>query len=123
MKKRYLVIGLLAAAGTAFAQGAEKHYKKKPLTHTDVEMVFSYYTQDNNHSAVTGGIGTEDLQVYATDLSYNYIKDSVHTIHFDIGLDVITSASTDNIDFIPSSASRLEFRPHFNLGYLKPLRD
>lgn len=123
MKKRYLVIGLLAAAGTVFSQSKESNYEKRPLKYTEVEMVFSYYTQDNDHSAVTGGTGTEDLQVYATDLSYNYVKDSVHTIHFDIGLDVITSASTDNIDFIKSSASRFEFRPHFNLGYSKPLRN
>ena len=121
MKKKYLVIGLLAAAGAVFAQSKPSLYEKKPLKYTEVEMVFSYYTQDNDHSPVTGGVGTEDLQVYATDFSYNYVKDSAHTVHFDFGLDVITSASMDNIDFIKSSASAHEFRPHFNLGYSKLL--
>lgn len=77
----------------------------------------SYYTQDNDHSAVTGGIGTEDLQVYATQLSVDHQKDSSNTFHVDTGLDVISSASTDNIDFIKSSASKVDARTHLNAGY------
>jgi hypothetical protein len=76
----------------------------------------SYYTQDNNHSAVTGGIGTEDLQVYATELSINHRKDSVYTFHFDTGIDIISSASTNNIS-TQSNASRIDARSHFGIGY------
>lgn len=86
-------------------------------------MLFSYYTQDNNHSAVTGGIGTENLQVYAPQLSLNYIKDSVRTIHYEAGFDVITSASTDNIDFVVSSSSKTDTRWHSSAGYSHYLKD
>lgn len=77
----------------------------------------SYYTQDNDHSAVTGGIGTEDLQVYATQFSVDHQIDSVHSYHLDTGLDIISSASTDNIDRVKSSASKTDGRTHINLGY------
>ena len=77
----------------------------------------SYYTPDNDHSAVTGGIGTEDLQVYATQFSIDHQRDSSNTFHFDTGLDIISSASTDNIDFVQSSASKVDARTHLNAGY------
>lgn len=86
-------------------------------------MVFSYYNQDNDHSAVTGGIGTEDLQVYVTHLSLDNIKDSVRTVHFDVGFDVISSASTDNIDFVLSSASKKDARVYSSLGYNRLMKD
>lgn len=86
-------------------------------------MVFSYYNQNNDHSAVTGGIGTEDLQVYANHFSVDYVKDSVRTIHFDLGMDVISSASTDNIDFVVSSASKVDARPYSSVGYSRLLAD
>lgn len=123
MKKRYLVLGLISAAYSSFGQINKSNYSKKKLSHTDVEAVFSYYNQNNNHSAVTGGIGTEDLQVYASHYSLDNIKDSVRTFHFDIGVDVISSASTDNIDFVKSSASKVDARAFTSFGYSRMLKD
>ncbi|HRX00217.1 MAG TPA: DUF3570 domain-containing protein [Cyclobacteriaceae bacterium] len=117
MKKRYLLIGLIAATLGARSQSLNPNYKKKKLSHNDVQMVYSYYNQNNNHSAVTGGIGTEDLQVYSTQFLLDNIKDSTRAVHFGLGLDVISSASTDNIDFIFSSASRHDSRIYTSLGY------
>lgn len=119
MKKRYLVLGLITTAFTAWGQVNQQTYTKKKLSHTDVEVVFSYYNQNNDHSAVTGGIGTEDLQVYVSHLSLDNIRDSVRTVHFDIGFDVISSASTDNIDFVLSSASKHDVRVYTSLGFNK----
>lgn len=121
MKKRYLLIGLLATSLSAFSQRINPTYTKKKLSHNDVQAVFSYYNQNNNHSAVTGGVGTEDLQVYSTQFSVNNIRDSVRTLHYTVGADVITSASTDNIDFIVSSASKTDARIHTNFGYERPI--
>jgi len=119
VKKRYLVLGLITTAFTAWGQVNQQTYAKKKLSHTDVEVVFSYYNQNNDHSAVTGGIGTEDLQVYVSHLSLDNIRDSVRTVHFDIGFDVISSASTDNIDFVLSSASKHDVRVYTSLGFNK----
>jgi len=116
VKKRYIAIGLLASSLVSFAQRPDSTYRKKRLSTTDVQIFMSYYTQDNDHSAVTGGQGTEDLQVYATQLSVDH-RDSSNVFHFDAGLDVISSASTDNIDFVKSSASKVDARTHVNTGY------
>lgn len=117
MKKRYLIIPLLAASLSAFSQKKDDGYVKKKLAVTDVQALFSYYTQDNDHSAVTGGIGTEDLQVYSSQAFVNLQKDSANTYHLNAGVDIITSASTDNIDFEVSSASQHDFRAYFKASY------
>jgi hypothetical protein len=117
VKKRYIVIGLLASSLASFAQRQDSTYKKRKLSTTDVQIIMSYYTQDNDHSAVTGGLGTEDLQVYATQIAVDHQRDSSNSFHFDAGLDIISSASTDNIDFNKSSASKTDARTHINTGY------
>jgi len=117
VKKKYIVIGLLASSLASFAQRPDSTYRKRKLSTTDVQIVMSYYTQDNDHSAVTGGLGTEDLQVYATQISVDHLGDSINSFHFDTGLDIISSASTDNIDFNKSSASKDDARTHVNTGY------
>jgi hypothetical protein len=123
LKKRYVIIGLLSAYLSAKGQSPDSHYVKKKLSSTDVQLMFSYYSQDNDHSAVTGGTGTEDLQVYASGLSFDWKKDSVRSIHLGAGADVISSASTDNIDFVVSSASKIDVRSHVNLGYTRFLKN
>ncbi len=123
MKKHYIIIGLLAASLTSAGQRLDSVYKKQVLSKTDVQVMFSYYTQDNNHSAVTGGIGTENLQVYSSQIFIDHQRDSSNTIHIDGGVDIISSASTDNIDFVVSSASKVDARSHINIGYNRLLRD
>lgn len=123
MKKRYIIIGLLAASLTSSGQRLDSVYKKQTLSKTDVQVMLSYYTQDNNHSAVTGGIGTENLQVYSPQIFLDHQPDSLNTIHVDGGVDIISSASTDNIDYVVSSASKVDARWHTNVGYNRLLRD
>ena len=78
MKKICLtVIGLYLLLLNAFSQAVTKdttkdaskeistEYIDKPLQLEETNIVSSYYHQDGNHSAVTGGIGTEKV----TDLS------------------------------------------------------
>ena len=60
MKKLSLtVIGLYALFLNAFSQYSNLDtviYKTKPLALEEVNLVSSYYVQNGNHSAVTGGI-------------------------------------------------------------------
>jgi hypothetical protein len=117
VKKRYLIISLFAASLAAQAQKHDSLYTKKELSKTDVQLLFSFYTQDNDHSAVTGGTGTEDLQVYTTQVAVHHEPDSFKTYHISAGVDLISSASTDKIDFEMSSASKTDFRGYFKVGY------
>ena len=124
MKKRYVIIGLLASSlAYGQKQQAKDSFSKTRIHRTDIQALYSYYTQDNNHSAVTGGIGTEDLQVYAQDYSFNWAVDSVQSTNVEFGADIITSASTDNIDDIKSSASREDFRLQLQAGHNRNFRN
>lgn len=99
------------------SEAADTGYTRRQISTTDIEVLFSYYTQDGEHSAVTGGEGTEELQVYSPEVSIVHAFDSTHRLIADFGVDVISSASTDNIDFHVSSASSLDTRGHVALGY------
>lgn len=124
MKKTYLVWGVLLRSFCSFGQEAATApvYKKQQLKETEIQALFSYYIQDGNHSAVTGGKGTEALTVYAPEIAITHKADSFNTVTLNTGVDVITSASTDNIDFMVSSASRVDARSHINLGYTRRLK-
>ena len=82
----------------------------------DAKFLYNYYEQDGNNSPVTGGIGTEELSFHGPSIVVNVAIDSVSTFHFDGGVDVYSSASTDNIDFNVSSASAKDARTHVRIG-------
>lgn len=119
MKKLVLIIGSLAFFQYfGFAQKAKKKGAEEKLKKTEIELVYNHYIQDGDNSAVTGGEGTEELKVYGPSLS---VKKSlgIHKVTTKIGADVITSASTDNIDFVLTSASRVDIRAYGNLEYAR----
>jgi hypothetical protein len=61
--------------------------------------VSSYYHQDGNNSAVTGGIGTEKLTDFGNTFDIRFSKwDSKarqHFFAFELGVDAYSSASSD----------------------------
>ncbi len=116
MKRRYLVIGMLAAALKGTPQSIDTSYQKREVPKTNIELVYSQYNQDGDHSAITGGIGTEKLSVYAPGFILSHTSGK-NSYSLSAGGDVISSASTDNIDFEESSASRVETRIHANINY------
>lgn len=89
-----------------------------------IEVVYNQYFQNGNNSAVTGGIGTEKLIVYGPSLKVTNKKDK-NTFQIQTGVDIISSASADNIDFIPSSPSRIDPRGYVdvNIGKFNPRRN
>lgn len=73
-------------------------YKKRVLETTEVDFLSSYYQQDGENAAVSGGIGTEEL----TDVTGTFVvsiplnEDDLLTI--DAGVSAYTSASSSNIN-------------------------
>ena len=70
MKKICLtLVGIYLMMLHAFSQFQQdkdtSFYIAKPLKIDEINLVSSYYKQDGDHSAITGGIGTEKV----TDLS------------------------------------------------------
>ncbi len=98
-------------------------FLKKKLKEADVELLLSYYTQDGIHSAVTGGEGTEFLQVYSSNINYTQVVNDIKTYTLHVGADVISSASTDRIDFVMSSASRIDQHTTLGFGYSQKLNN
>ena len=98
------------------------NYQKKKLKEVDVTALFSFYSQDGIHSAITGGRGSEELNVYSINYDRSYKFDSIRNISFGLGFDYISSASTDRIDFRISSASEHDQRIYFNVGYAQEIK-
>jgi len=73
-------------------------YKKRVLETTEIDFLSSYYSQDGDNAAVSGGVGTEEL----TDITAAFIvsiplnDDDILTI--DAGVSAYTSASSSNIN-------------------------
>lgn len=90
-------------------------YKDRKLKLEEVNFVTSYYRQDGNNSAVTGGIGSEKMTDFASTIDvklsrYNR-RNRLNTFTAEVGFDVYTSASSDNIDpNTISSASSMDTR-------------
>lgn len=110
MKKICLsVIGLFLSFVAAFSQDTKdsSSYKPRKLTFEEANLVSSYYKQDGNNSAVTGGIGTENLTDFSNTIDLKFIRwgarEVKHSFNFELGIDHYTSASSDKID--PSTIS------------------
>ena len=100
MKKICLtVIGLYILFLSAFSQATKDSsaYKSKPLRLDEVDIVSSYYTQDGNHSPVTGGIGTEKVTDLSNGVELKFVSwdksERKHTLMAGLGVDHHTSAS------------------------------
>lgn len=99
------VVGIFLTLFSTFAQTTPRdstQYKSRKLTFEEANLVSSYYKQDGNNSAVTGGSGTEKLTDIANviDVKLNKWdrKNRKHSFELEIGIDHYTSASMDKID-------------------------
>jgi len=100
--KNYSFLLLLIFIGSScFAQdkpAPSQAYKKKVLEKTEIEFLSSYYVQEGDNAAVSGGIGDEHL----TDITPTIVvsvplnEDDILTV--DAGISAYTSASSSNID-------------------------
>lgn len=101
MLKYFIIIILLLPTFAIIGQEntpAAETYKKRVLESTEINFLSSYYTQDGENAAVSGGIGTESLQDATGTIivSIPINEDDVLTI--DAGVSAYTSASSSNIN-------------------------
>ena len=102
-----------------WAQKLDSGYVKKTIPKNQIKSIFGYYSQDGKHSAVTGGEGTESLDVKSSRIIFIHKTDSNNRWIIKTGIDQITSASTDAINYIESSASYIDHRVQLNIGFDK----
>lgn len=73
------------------------HYNPRKFHIDEIDFVSSYYSQNGNHSAVTGGTGTEKVTDIANGLTLNFVKTdrnlNKNTLQVGLGFDYHTAAS------------------------------
>jgi hypothetical protein len=103
---------VLLLTGCASARRAQAPARPRGI---DVDFLFSYYDQDGEHSAVTGGTGTESQQVLSPVILVSWAVSEDWSLRADLGVDQVTAASVDAIDTEVSSASRVDQRAFTDL--------
>ena len=68
MKKLIYLLFILSISAFSQEKDTTIVFKKRVLEATEVDFLSSYYAQDGKHSAVGGGIGSEQLTDFASNI-------------------------------------------------------
>ncbi|HDZ04335.1 hypothetical protein LCGC14_0206130 [marine sediment metagenome] len=89
---------LVASCYSQQAQDSVKTYKKRVLETTEVDFLTSYYSQDGDNAAVSGGLGTEELTDFTGTFVVSIPLNDDEILTIDAGVSAYTSASSSNVD-------------------------
>ena len=90
-----------------FSQNATNTYTKRVLENTEVDLISSFYGQDGDNAAVTGGIGTEKLTDIVSTITVSIPLNANDIFTIDATISAYSSASSSNLNpFDASGASR-----------------
>nr|WP_051575883.1 DUF3570 domain-containing protein [Aquimarina atlantica] len=96
-----LIIALLSI-GIVTAQEQQQDdtttYKKRVLESAEVDFLMSYYTQDGDNAAVTGGVGTEELTDITPTIVVSIPLNDDDVLTIDAGISAYSSASSSNVN-------------------------
>jgi hypothetical protein len=121
MNKKFILVGAVALSPLVGNTQTENSLPTpEKINNTEIEILYNHYLQDGNKSPVTGGEGTQKLSVYGPSSNVNRTIGK-NKVSINVGVDIITSASTDNINFVVSSASLHDTRGYFNAGYARAI--
>jgi hypothetical protein len=97
--KKILILFTVLNITISFAQKNDSIvYKKRVLENTEVDFLLSYYKQDGVHSAVSGGMGSENLTDFASNIIVSTPLNDDDILTIDAGISAYTSASSSNIN-------------------------
>lgn len=98
------VVGIFLLFVHAFSQSTSNtsdDYKSLDLKLEETNLVSGYYSQSGNHSAVTGGLGTQQLTDVSNIIDLRFVKWDIfehkHTLNFELGIDHHSAASSANV--------------------------
>ncbi|HET8735310.1 MAG TPA: DUF3570 domain-containing protein [Pricia sp.] len=127
--RKITILSLLLTAQLGFSQ-QDTSYKKRVLESAEIDLLFSYYGQDGQNAAVTGGEGSEELTDATSALVVRIPLNDDDVLTADVVISAYTSASSSNVNpfdgdanrrvspFSASSgASRKDVLVHFNPSY------
>ena len=105
MKNLIPIIALLLTL-IGHSQTSNNTYKKRVLENTEVDLLLSYYSQDGDNAAVTGGIGTEELTDFAGNLTISIPLNADDVFSIDATISAYSSASSSNLNPFDAGASK-----------------
>ena len=106
MKKQISILVLMISF-YGFSQNATNTYTKRVLENTEVDLISSFYGQDGDNAAVTGGIGTEKLTDIVSTITVSIPLNANDIFTIDATISAYSSASSSNLNpFDASGASR-----------------
>lgn len=82
-------------------------YKTRVLDRTEIDLLSSFYTQNGSNAAVTGGIGTEKLNDFATSIDVAIPLNDDDILIIDGTISAYSSASSSNLN--PFSGASVSF--------------
>ncbi|MEH6679250.1 MAG: DUF3570 domain-containing protein [Sediminicola sp.] len=91
----FFIILLFSIIGGAQSQDA---YQKRVLETTEVDLLSSYYSQDGDNAAVSGGLGSEELTDATAGIIVSIPLNADDILTIDTGISAYTSASSSNVD-------------------------
>ncbi|GLB53954.1 hypothetical protein NBRC110019_29950 [Neptunitalea chrysea] len=98
MRNLIIIILFFAFAKAYSQQDSKQVYKKRVLETTEIDFLTSYYGQDGDNAAVSGGIGTEELNDFTTTFVVSIPLNDDDVLTIDAGISAYTSASSSNVD-------------------------
>ncbi len=87
------------------ASGPGTGYKKRVLDKAEVSILTSYYSQDGDNAAVTGGLGNEELTNSATNINISIPVKEDNILKIDATVSAYTSASSSNLNPFSSASA------------------
>lgn len=96
--KHLITVLVILWSNLLFAQDSLQTYKKRVLETTEINFISSYYAQDGDNAAVTGGRGTEELTDFASSIVVAIPLNEDAVLAIDAGVSAYTSASSSNVD-------------------------
>ena len=81
----------------AYSQDTIVSYKKRVLESVEIDLLASFYSQDGDNAAVTGGIGTEELTDLASSIVVSIPLNDDDVLKIDANVSAYTSASSSNV--------------------------
>lgn len=99
LKKQILFL-LILCTTISWAQQAQDDlvYKKRVLETPEIDFLSSYYTQDGDNAAVSGGIGTEKLTDATATVVISIPLSDDDLLVIDAGVSAYSSASSSNVN-------------------------
>jgi len=99
MKKILTIISLFFFIWQAiYAQDTTRIYKKRVLENTEIDFLISYYEQEGDHAAVTGGVGDQELTDFYPVIIVSTPLNDDDVLSIEAGYSSYTSASSGKVD-------------------------